>query len=80
MRKESPVSLTEIVQPGLSIGRFHETVLGALAVADAQVIAFETGARQGVPLGSSELPLFAGVYEFNQGRLMDVTQIVFRFR
>src|SRR5450756_652222 len=48
----------EVVEPRLPVGRAHEAVLGAAAVAGEAHVALEAVLRQLVELVPTELPLF----------------------
>lgn len=79
MFEKGLVSFTEVIQPGLTIRSFKETVLGAFAITDREEPALAAGASQGVPLVSAERALLIRCHEIDHWRCEDIAEIMVRF-
>lgn len=67
MIEELPVSSTEVVQPGLSIGSAGKTVFGAFAVAGKKILTLKALPRQRLVLRIAEVLFLSAVHHLHKG-------------
>ena len=77
--EETPVTLTQVVEPRLSFWSTNKPVPGTFTVADKTEVTISTVFWQGRFLGTAKLLLALTISQFENGLLMYVAQLVFGF-
>ena len=76
IQEETLHSGAEIVETRFPVRRSNEPVLGTAAVTHSQRFAFQTEAREGVPLCRAEISLRLALQQLAERRLPDIAQPV----
>jgi len=77
--EETPVTLTQVVEPGLSFWSTGKPVSGTLTIADKPEVTISAVFWQGRFLSTAKLLLPLTISQFENGLLMYVAQLVFGF-
>ena len=77
MLEEHFISGTEIIEPGLTGGRFDEAILRTTAVADKTDLAVQTVLGQSIALVRPKFPLEWRVHHLFHWHFVDIAQMVF---